>query len=171
MNRFPVEVICLEDVSDLVLFCCCKRLDSCLFVPQVGWDTASAQTPVQTFTLPRGIDYALRNNREFQVAQKDVKFAAEKAKEARAVFLPQLTLDTGYTFDGDLPTTVLSGDFSALLDAPRHKAVQQVKPRMQPLQNRSNFNLEPHTIFGDRHRCGIHCLRGDNSATFTVRRF
>lgn len=89
-----------------------------MFIRAPSWDTASAQAPVQTFTLTEGIDYALRNNREFQVAQKDVELAAEKAKEARAALFPQLTLDTGYTFDGDLPTTVLSGDFSALLDGP-----------------------------------------------------
>ena len=83
-----------------------------------SWHTASAQVPVQTFTLAQGINHALRNNREFQVAQKDVELAAEKVKEARAALFPQLTLDTGYTFDGALPTTVLSGDFSALLDAP-----------------------------------------------------
>lgn len=82
------------------------------------WDTASAQEPVQTFTLTEGINYALRNNREFQVAEKDVELAAEKVKEARAALLPQLTLNTGYTFNGDLPTTVLSGDFPPGLGGP-----------------------------------------------------
>lgn len=83
-----------------------------------GWDTASAQEPVQTFTLTEGINYALRNNREFQVAEKDMELAAEKVKEARAALLPQLTLNTGYTFNGDLPTTVLSGDFPPGLGGP-----------------------------------------------------
>ena len=89
-----------------------------MFVLAPGWNTASAQAPVQTFTLAEGINYALRNNREFQVAEKDVELAAEKVKEARAALLPQLTLDTGYTFNGDLPTTVLSGDLPLGLGAP-----------------------------------------------------
>ena len=89
-----------------------------MLVGAPGWDTASAQEPVQTFTLSEGINYALRNNREFQVAQKDVELAAEKVKEARAALLPQLTLNTGYTFNGDLPTTVLSGDFPSGLGGP-----------------------------------------------------
>ena len=82
-----------------------------MFIRTPSWHTASAQAPVQTFTLGQGIDYALNNNREFQVAQKDVELAAEKVKEARGALLPQLTLDTDYTFNGDLPTTVLSGNF------------------------------------------------------------
>ena len=78
--------------------------------------TASEQEPVQTFTLVQSISYALSNSREFQVAQKDVELAGEKVKEARAAFLPQLMLDTGYTFSGSLPKIVLDGDFLANLD-------------------------------------------------------
>ena len=89
-----------------------------MLVGAPGWDTASAQEPVQTFTLSEGINYALSNNREFQVAEKDVELAAEKVKEARGALLPQLTLNTGYTFNGDLPTTVLSGDFPPGLGGP-----------------------------------------------------
>lgn len=78
--------------------------------------TASEQEPVHTFTLVQSISYALSNSREFQVAQKDVELANEKVKEARATLLPQLMLDTGYTFSGSLPKIVLDGDFLANLD-------------------------------------------------------
>ena len=77
---------------------------------------ASEQEPVHTFTLAQSISYALSNSREFQVAQKDVELANEKVKEARAAFLPQLMLDTGYTFSGSLPKIVLDGDFLSNLD-------------------------------------------------------
>ncbi len=86
-----------------------------VLVLHLNSETVSAQEPVQTFTLAQGINYALSNNHEFQIAQKDVELAAEKVKEARAALLPQLTLDTSYTYNGDLPTTVLSGDFPAAL--------------------------------------------------------
>ena len=86
-----------------------------MFVRAQGWDTASAQEPVQTFTLAQGISHALSNSREFQVAQKDVELAGERVKEARAALLPQLLLKGGYTFNGDLPTTVLAGDLPAIL--------------------------------------------------------
>ena len=89
-----------------------------LFIYTHGWNTASAQESVQTFTLVEGINYALSNNREFHVAERDVDLAAEKVQEARAALLPQLTLDAGYTFNGDLPTTVLSGDFPPNLGLP-----------------------------------------------------
>ena len=72
---------------------------------------AAAQEPIQTFTLTQSISYALSNSREFQVAQKDVELANEKVKEARAVFLPHLMLDTGYTYSGGLPKIVLDGNF------------------------------------------------------------
>ena len=73
--------------------------------------TASEQEPVHTFTLVQSISYALSNSREFQVAQKDVELAGEKVKEARAAFLPQLMLDTGYTYSGSLSKIVLDGNF------------------------------------------------------------
>ena len=77
---------------------------------------AAAQELAQTFTLAQGISYALNNSREFQIAQKDVELANEKVKEARAAFLPQLMVDTGYTFSGSLPKIVLDGDFLTNLD-------------------------------------------------------
>ena len=89
-----------------------------MFIRAPSWNTASAQAPVQTFTLTEGINYALRNNREFQVAKKDVELAEEKVKEARAALLPQLTLNGGYTFNGDLPTVVLDGNFPPGLGGP-----------------------------------------------------
>ena len=85
-------------------------------IPGSGWGTASAQESVKSFTLAQSISYALRNSREFEVAQKDVELADEKVKEARAAFLPQLMLDTGYTFNGDLSTIVLDGNFLANLN-------------------------------------------------------
>ena len=78
----------------------------------------SEQELVQTFTLAQSIGYALNNSREFQVAQKDVELADEKVKEARAALLPQLMLNTGYTFNGDLSTIVLEGDFLEKLGGP-----------------------------------------------------
>ena len=78
----------------------------------------SAQEPIQTFTLTQSISHALSNNREFQVAQKDVELAEHKVKEARAALLPQLTLNTGYTFNGDLSTIVLDGNFPLNLGGP-----------------------------------------------------
>ncbi len=77
------------------------------------WGEASTQESVKTFTLAQSINYALSNNRKFQISQKDVELANEKVKEARAAFLPQLMLDTGYTFSGSLPKIVLDGDFLA----------------------------------------------------------
>ena len=85
-----------------------------MLVLGLGWGAVSEREPVQTFTLSQSISHALNNNREFQVAQKEVELAAEKIKEARAALLPQLMLDAGYTFNGDLPTIVLDGNFAAL---------------------------------------------------------
>ena len=65
-------------------------------------------------TLELSIDYALGKSREFQVAEKDVAIAAEKVKAARAVLLPQLVLNSGYTFSGDLPKIVLEGGLPGL---------------------------------------------------------
>ena len=72
-----------------------------------------------TLTLDESITHALRDTPEYQVAQKEVEVAEAKVKEARAALLPQLTLDTGYTFNGDLPTIVLEGGlpFGPLSDA------------------------------------------------------
>jgi len=81
-------------------------------------ETVSAQESTETFTLAHGINHALSNSREFQVAQKDVELAAEKVKEARAALLPQLTLDASYTFNGDLSTIVLDSDFLQFLENP-----------------------------------------------------
>ena len=88
-----------------------------ILVPYSGWSAASGQEPVQVFTLAQGIHHALSNSREFQVAQKDVELAAEKVKEARAALLPQLMLDANYVFNGELPKTVLSGNFLTYLDS------------------------------------------------------
>lgn len=82
-----------------------------ILIPTLDWGLVAAQEAAYTFTIAQGISHALSNSREFQVAQKDVELANEKVKEARAALLPQLMLDTGYTFDGDLPTIVLDGDF------------------------------------------------------------
>ena len=90
-----------------------------ILVPGPDWGTASAQESVQTFTLTQSISHALNSSPEFQVAQQDVELASEKVKEARAALLPQLTLDGNYTFNGDLPTTVLAGDFLTELSGPR----------------------------------------------------
>ena len=85
-------------------------------IPISDWGAASTQESVQTFTLAQSINYASINNREFQVSWKDVELADEKVKEARSGLLPQLMLDTGYTFNGSLPKIVLDGDFLANLD-------------------------------------------------------
>ena len=82
-----------------------------ILIPTLDWELVAAQESAYTFTLAQGIGHALGNSREFQVAQKDVELANEKVKEARAALLPQLMLDTGYTFNGDLSTIVLDGDF------------------------------------------------------------
>ncbi len=89
-----------------------------ILVLHINGEMASAQEPVQTFTLVRSIDYALGNSREFQAAQKDVELAAEKVKEARATLLPQLTLDGRYRFDGDLSTIVLDSRFLEFFKGP-----------------------------------------------------
>lgn len=82
-----------------------------ILVPHINGAMASAQESVQTFTLVQSIDYALGNSREFQAARKDVELAVEKAKETRAMLLPQLTLDARYRFEGDLSTIVLDPRF------------------------------------------------------------
>lgn len=74
-----------------------------------------AQEAKQTFTLADGIRHALSHSREYQVAQKDVELAVAKIKEARAAFLPRLSLDTSYTFNGDLTTIVLDSEFLSVL--------------------------------------------------------
>ena len=79
---------------------------------------ASLPLHQKTFTLDEAIQHALGNSPAFQTAQKEVEIATEKAKEARAALLPQLNLDTGYTFNGDLPTIVLDGDLSTAFGAP-----------------------------------------------------
>lgn len=89
-----------------------------ILVPHLDSEMASAPEPVQTFTLAHGINYALSKSREFQVAQKDVELADEKVKEARAALLPQLMLNAGYTFEGDLSTIVLDPSFLRLLRGP-----------------------------------------------------
>jgi len=89
----------------------------------LGWRDMIAQDSDGTFTLADGIRHALLHSREYQVAQKDVEVADAKIKEARAAMLPRLTLDTGYTFNGDLPTIVLDSELlSALSGAPQDNA-------------------------------------------------
>ncbi len=90
-----------------------------MLVLSLDWRTAAAQESGQTFTLSQGINHALSNSREFQVAQKDVELASEKVKEARAALLPQLKLNGGYTFNGDLPTIVLDGNLPPGFGGPR----------------------------------------------------
>ncbi|MDE0686553.1 MAG: TolC family protein [Candidatus Poribacteria bacterium] len=69
-------------------------------------------------TLELSIDYALGKSREFQVAEKDVAIAAEKVKAARAALFPHLSLNSGYTFSGDLPKIVLEGGLPGLPPPP-----------------------------------------------------
>ena len=92
----------------------------------LDWGAVSAQESTQNFTLTQGIQHALNNNREFQIAQKDVQLADEKVKEARAALLPKLALNGGYTFNGDLPTVVLTGDLPPGLGAPRSNSTDAV---------------------------------------------
>ena len=63
------------------------------------------------FTLTDSIKHALSESHEYQVAKKEVQLAEEKVKEARGALLPHLTLNGGYTLNGDLPTSVLDGNF------------------------------------------------------------
>ena len=93
-----------------------------ILIPSLDWGLVAAQESAYTFTLAQGISHALSNSREFQIAQKDVELANEKVKEARAALLPQLMLDTGYTFNGDLPTIVLDGNFPLNLGGPPAEA-------------------------------------------------
>ena len=79
---------------------------------------ASSVPDAPAFTLETSIAHALGESREFQVAKKDVELAEEKVKEARAALLPHLTLNGGYTFNGDLPTVVLEGNFPPGLGGP-----------------------------------------------------
>ena len=65
----------------------------------------------ESHTLEVSIGHALSQSRAFQVAQKEVELAEAKVKEARAALFPHLTVNGGYTFNGDLPTTVLDGNF------------------------------------------------------------
>ncbi len=89
-----------------------------ILAPHLDGEMASVEEPVRTFTLAQGINHALRNSREFQAAQKDVELATEKAKETRAILLPQLTLDARYRFEGDLSTIVLDPRFLEFLRDP-----------------------------------------------------
>ena len=69
-------------------------------------------------TLELSIDYALKNSRAYHVAEKDVEIAAEKVKSARAALFPHLSLNSGYTFSGDLPKIVLEGGLPGLPPPP-----------------------------------------------------
>ena len=97
--------------------------------------TASPEDPHE-YTLARSISHALSNSREFQVAQKDVELAEEKVKEARAALLPRLMFDTGYTFNGDLPTIVLEGGLPAsLTGAPPDPDAEPIEIEMGATHN------------------------------------
>ena len=76
---------------------------------RIDLEAKAAQASESSFTLEQSIAHALRESPAYQVAQKEVEIAEQKVKEARAALLPQLTLDSGYTFSGDLPTIVLEG--------------------------------------------------------------
>ena len=116
-----------------------------LLILHLNSEIVSAQEPTETFTLAQGINHALNNSREYQVAQKDVEIATEKVKEARAALLPQLTLDAGYTFNGDLPTTVLSGDLLPNLGQP-------LPPNNSTSENGEATTAEPIELeFGAAH--------------------
>ena len=134
----------------------------------INGEMALAEAPVRTFTLTQGIDYALSNSREFQNAEKDVKLAAEKVKEARATLLPQLSLDGRYRFDGDLSTIVLDSRF---LDFLRGPMSEDGSMGGSPSEN----GAEPIEIeLGARHnfqgqaQIAYPLFTWDDSATFTV---
>lgn len=91
-----------------------RTLEYCIFLLLVPI-IVLAQDAEPTFTLTDSIRHALTHSREYQVAQKDVELADAKIVEVRAAFLPRLTLDTGYTFNGDLPTIVLDSELLSVL--------------------------------------------------------
>ena len=123
------------------------QIFSLILVITANQGTTSELEPIHTFTLAQSISYSLSNSREFQIAQKDVELANEKIKEARAAFLPQLMLDTGYTFSGDLPTIVLDGDF--------------------PL-NFGGMSAEAHTEPIEIEMGAIHSFEGRAQATYPL---
>ena len=101
-----------------------------LLVADIDGGAVWAREPAHTFTLDDSINHALRESREFQLAQKDVELATEKVKEARAALLPQLSLDTGYTYNGDLPTVVLDSGFTESFGFPPTEDAEPIEIEM-----------------------------------------
>ena len=108
---------------------------SSILIPTLDRGLVAAQEDAYTFTLAQGINHAWSNSREFQVAQKEVELADEKVKEARAALLPNLMLNTGYTFNGDLATMVLGEGFPANLGGQDDSASEDVNgTNTEPLE-------------------------------------
>ena len=120
----------------------CFRVVLLILILGSDWASASKPEIVQSFTLTKGVQHALSNSREYQLAQKEVSIAMEKVKEARAALLPQLTLDTGYTFNGDLPTVVLDGDFPAAFGAPPPGNGITVEPEPIEIEMGAKHNVQ-----------------------------
>ena len=98
-----------------------------------------------TFTLEQSIAHALSESPAYQVAQKEVEIAEQKVKEARAALLPQLTLDSGYTFSGDLPTIVLEGGLP--FGPPSDAEVEPIEIEMGATHNFQGRAQATYTLF------------------------
>ena len=76
------------------------------------------------------------------MARKEVELATEKVKEARAALLPQLTLDTSYTFNGNLPKVVLDGSFLGSFGAPPPENGDVVEREPLEIEMGAKHNLQ-----------------------------
>ena len=74
-----------------------KKTTIATLVILIFWlSSALAQEPL-SLDLEESINLALTNNRLIHAGQKDMALAREKIKEAKTVFLPQLSLSSSYT--------------------------------------------------------------------------
>ena len=70
-----------------------------------AWVSASAEeASVRALTLQESINIALTDNLSMKTAEEKVRMAEQKAKEARAAFMPVLSASGSYTYFGELPT-------------------------------------------------------------------
>lgn len=75
-----------------------KKTTIATLVISIFWlSSASAQEP-SSLDLEESIKLAITNNRLIHASQKDMALAREKIKEAKTVFLPQISRSSSYTY-------------------------------------------------------------------------
>ena len=80
---------------------------SAILVACVGASALAQEASVKTLTLQESMDIALTENLSVKVAVEKVEMAKQKVNEARAAFMPVLSVSGSYTYFGELPTIEL----------------------------------------------------------------